>query len=66
MKVCEIVFFDPDNGLETLKCNKYGKKGIKYVLREEVEYYYSRGKSVILYNHVSHEKKKNIYNDLNF
>lgn len=58
LKGCDIVFFDPDNGLETLKCNKYGKKGIKYVLREEIEYYYSRGKSIILYNHVSREKKE--------
>lgn len=47
-----LIFVDPDNGLQTKSCAPYGKKGSKYVLTEEVRrYYVEQRKTVILYNH---------------
>lgn len=43
----EIIFLDPDNGLEYAR----GTGGVKHVLIDELKEYYSKGNSVILYNH---------------
>lgn len=47
----EVVFLDPDNGLETEKMHKIGGATKKHVKWEELKDYYSRGKNVILYQH---------------
>lgn len=47
---CDIVFVDPDNGLMVPSALQ-GKKGIKYVLPEELFAYYQRGASVVYYQH---------------
>ena len=41
----EIIFLDPDNGLE------YKKGDVKHVLKQELSTYFYHGKSIILYNH---------------
>ena len=66
LKECDIVFFDPDNGIKPLKTKEYRKKGIKYVFREEAEKYYDLGKSLIIYNHNSREPKKKYQERFNF
>lgn len=53
LKDKDIVFLDPDNGLETEK-----KSSQKYVLRSEIEDYYTRGQSIILYQHQPRNIKK--------
>lgn len=53
LKGKDIVFLDPDNGLETKT-----KSSQKYVLRSEIEDYYTRGQSIILYQHQPRNIKK--------
>jgi len=46
----DLVFFDPDNGLEvSLKMDRKGSS--KYVYLEEIEAVYSAGKSALIYQH---------------
>lgn len=47
----EIIFCDPDNGIETKSQSKYGKGSVKYTLIEEIQIMISLGKSLIVYNH---------------
>lgn len=56
MKECDIVFLDPDNGLLPKSVSKGSKKSIKYVYEDEIIDYYTRGHSVIFYNHRCREK----------
>ncbi len=49
----ELVFFDPDNGLET-KLPKGRKNSNKYVYFDEVAAFYSAGKSILVYQHFPH------------
>ena len=58
LETCEIVFFDPDNGLEVESVGKYSDKGPKYVWHDEVIDYYQRGQSLIIYNHRSREPQE--------
>ncbi len=53
LRDCELVFFDPDNGLET-KTKRYKAKGPKYVFFDEIWPYYERGSSLIIYQHMNH------------
>jgi hypothetical protein len=47
----DIIFLDPDNGVN-LDISKKGKiNSIKYVFPDEIEAYYMLGKSIIIYNH---------------
>ena len=49
--VCEVVFLDPDNGLEVLSCGPCSTRGPKYVTYEEVRTFTARSQSVIIYQH---------------
>ena len=51
LKDCDIVFLDPDNGLEINSTKPYDMAGNKYVTYEEAAQYYAAGKSVLIYNH---------------
>lgn len=51
LKDCDIVFFDPDNGLEVSSCSRTNSNGIKYVFYNEIKEYFKRGQSIIVYNH---------------
>lgn len=48
---CDIVFLDPDNGLQVKSVSLTGQKGIKYIGLNELKDYYIHGKSIIFYNH---------------
>lgn len=48
---CDIVFLDPDNGLQVKSVSLTGQKGNKYIGLDELKDYYRLGKSVIFYNH---------------
>ncbi len=48
---CDIVFLDPDNGLEVASVKPWGTNGNKYVTYAEAAEYYRNGASVIVYNH---------------
>ncbi len=55
LSITDMVFLDPDNGLEVKSLSPTNAKSIKYVFRSEIEDYYAAGQSVIFYNHRSHE-----------
>lgn len=47
----DVVFLDPDNGLETVKMYQTGGATEKHVKWTELKDYYARGQNVILYQH---------------
>jgi hypothetical protein len=51
LKNADIIFLDPDNGIQTDKVRKTHIKAIKYVFKDEIKRYYELGKSLIIYNH---------------
>jgi len=51
LKSADIIFLDPDNGVQTNKVRKTQIKAIKYVFKDEIKEYYELGKSLIIYNH---------------
>jgi hypothetical protein len=59
---CNLIFYDPDNGIETESLIKHHKKAGKYVLYDEISNCYEAGKSLIIYNHGSHERKEKYLN----
>jgi hypothetical protein len=48
---CEIVFLDPDNGIQPAGLGFRERRSVKYALLDEIASYYHSGKSVIVYNH---------------
>ena len=53
---CDIVFLDPDNGLNVKSVKPGSPKSPKYVWLHEVSDYIASGKSVIFYNHRPRKK----------
>ena len=58
LKNSDIVFLDPDNGIQPFNVRKTQKKAIKYAFDDEINEYYQEGKSVILYNHRDYSTKQ--------
>ena len=56
LKDCDIIFLDPDNGLQSNSVSLTSGKGNKYIGIEELRDYCRLGKSIIFYNH--RERKK--------
>ncbi|MCQ6963486.1 hypothetical protein [Methanolobus chelungpuianus] len=57
----DIIFVDPDNGIECASIKKTKIKAIKYVFKDEIKEYYLNGKSVVIYNH-KNRKSNQEYN----
>ena len=56
-KVCDLIFLDPDNGIE-VKSKPYGyKNSSKYVYWKEIEELWSSGKSLLIYQHFIRENR---------
>ncbi|HEV2522076.1 MAG TPA: hypothetical protein VGT24_06810 [Candidatus Acidoferrales bacterium] len=53
-KKAELVFLDPDNGLEVKSRGPFSKMGTKYATVEEVKTILADEKSVVLYQHRNH------------
>lgn len=53
----DLVFFDPDNGLE-VSLPKGRKNSAKYLYLDEVERFYSSGKSLLIYQHFPRIERK--------
>lgn len=47
----DIVFLDPDNGIQTSNVRKTKAEAVKYVFSDEIDQYYNGKKTVIIYNH---------------
>jgi hypothetical protein len=50
---CDLVFFDPDNGLETASVARHSSKGGKYVFWDELMPFWNRGQSLVIYHHLN-------------
>ena len=48
---CNLIFCDPDNGIETKAMSKIGIDSVKYVMIDEIKTMIERGHSLIIYNH---------------
>ena len=60
----DLVFFDPDNGLE-IKSVKYGRKGAsRYIYMQEVSKSFTAGHSVFVYQHMPPKPRDPFINDL--
>ncbi|KRB16646.1 hypothetical protein ASD99_09940 [Mesorhizobium sp. Root695] len=53
----ELVFFDPDNGLE-VSLPKGRKNSSKYLYLDEVAAFYEAGKSLLIYQHFPHVERR--------
>jgi hypothetical protein len=49
---CDVVFIDPDNGLE-VKTQRHTRRGPKHVFFDELVPYLRRGQSLIIYHHIA-------------
>ena len=49
----ELVFFDPDNGLEVKSHLPHSKLGTKYILENEIRAFWERNQSVLVYQHLN-------------
>ena len=54
----DLVFFDPDNGIEALTVKPGRKAALKYVFLDEVAAFYGLAKSVLIYQHFPMMKPK--------
>jgi hypothetical protein len=54
----DLIFFDPDNGLE-IKSRPYGRKqSSKFLYWHELTHAFSSGKSILVYQHFIREKRE--------
>ena len=53
---CNLVFLDPDNGLQVKSVSTRSAKSVKYALYEEVGAYVTAKQSVVIYNHRCRKK----------
>ncbi len=54
---CDIIFYDPDNGIERKSYGKLHSKAIKYTYFDEIRDAYQHGKSIVIYQHNNMNKK---------
>jgi hypothetical protein len=52
---CDVVFVDPDNGLES-GTKRHHKRGPKFVYFDELESYTRRGQSLVVYHHMARNR----------
>ena len=60
----DVVFLDPDNGLEVKSVGRRSERSSKYAFYCEVNDYLHRGQSVVVYNHRSRKKEYDYFRDL--
>ncbi len=53
LQPCDIVFYDPDNGLEIGSIGKLHQKAIKYIYFDEIRDTFKNGKSIVIYQHTN-------------
>jgi hypothetical protein len=49
----EIVFLDPDNGIECASVGRLSQKGLKYAYWDDLDPFVERGQSLVLYHHLN-------------
>ena len=53
----DLIFFDPDNGIEVRSVPKGRKGSCKYLYWDELARFYASGKSLLVYQHFTREKR---------
>lgn len=61
---CDLLFFDPDNGLEVPSKPPGVKDSTKYLYWSEVRLAWERGASLLIYQHFAHQKRQAFINRL--
>ena len=56
LKGADIVFFDPDNGIETKSVPVTAPKAGKYIFWDDLKPYWANGQSLIIYHHANRTK----------
>lgn len=56
-EACDVVFFDPDNGIEVASCSQGSAAAPKYVFLDELSMAWSRGWSLLVYQHFPRVKR---------
>lgn len=54
-EAADLIFLDPDNGLEVRSTAYHQDKGPKFAFYREVEQFWNRGQSLVLYQHATRE-----------
>lgn len=54
----ELIFFDPDNGMEVRSVPRGRPGSRKYLYWEEASYFFSQGHSLLIYQHFPREKRE--------
>ena len=54
---CNLIFYDPDNGMEVKSRAKGNRNSSKYIYWDEVIHTFEAGHSVLVYQHFPHEKR---------
>jgi hypothetical protein len=49
----DLVFFDPDNGLEVKSHTPHSKLGAKYIFENEIRTFWERNQSILVYQHLN-------------
>lgn len=69
---CDVIFCDPDNGIETKSLSKTSKDSVKYIFSNEIIGMINRGYTLIIFNHRDRSKEsdykqrfKEIYQEIN-
>jgi hypothetical protein len=55
LESCDLVFMDPDNGLEAASVSRYGRLGPKYTPYDDLKPFVERGQSLVVYHHTSRQ-----------
>lgn len=64
LRNCPLIFFDPDNGLEVKSVEKGFRRSSKYLYWHEVESTFSRGHSLIVYQHFPMKPRRKFIDDI--
>lgn len=54
---CEVIFLDPDNGIEVPSVSKHSKTAPKYIFLDEIEKFCSRQHTLVIYHHLGRQGK---------
>ena len=52
-EACELIFFDPDNGIEVASVPKHHVKAGKYIYWDELARFWKRGHTLLIYHHLN-------------
>ena len=58
---CDLIFFDPDNGLEIPSMPKGRQGSYRYLYGDEIRKAYDRGHSLLIYQHFARREERSVH-----